>query len=377
MTSSLQRAIRRRRRLPGRWKPPASPSTRPSMPSDGAVRRQEAMVLAGAGGLTALIVLALGVGGSSKAAEEAPLSIASSRPGADERRASADALDVQPQKSRGVSPVLKTAAQLCTGFARVQDVNDVQRLLARASDAMDAAGLVVWLGNSEGADLQPVLTQGYSAETRARLPNVPRAANNAAAAAYRSGHVQIVRSRPGGSERGHRRTDTRGARLLRCAVRRDPRRRRSFGERADPRRHRRGTAGWGARPDRDGGVGTARGRGILLDFPPRLQSDVKPQSSRKRRVRVLTTSSAFSCGALPGVAHRGRTLFDRTERKLSLLIIPLVFVRLPWARDLKNSQCGRVESNGVRQLQAGAGTAVLRPFRNLRFGATNFVRQSS
>ena len=103
------------------------------------------------------------------------------------------------RQTAAVSPVLKTAAQLCTDFARVQDVNDVQRLLARASDAMDAAGLVVWLGDGEGADLQPVLTQGYSAETRARLPNVPRAADNAAAAAYRSGHVQIVRSKPGGS----------------------------------------------------------------------------------------------------------------------------------------------------------------------------------
>ena len=106
---------------------------------------------------------------------------------------------MQPQTNRGVPPVLKTAAQLCTDFARMQDVNDLQLLLARASDVMDAAGLVVWLGNGEGADLQPVLTQGYSAETRARLPNVPRAADNAAAAAYRSGDVQIVRSKPGGS----------------------------------------------------------------------------------------------------------------------------------------------------------------------------------
>jgi GAF domain-containing protein len=31
----------------------------------------------------------------------------------------------------------------------------------------------------------------------ARLPNVPRSANNAAARAYRSGHVEIVRARPG------------------------------------------------------------------------------------------------------------------------------------------------------------------------------------
>lgn len=161
--------------------------------SEGTVRRQEAMVLAGAGGLTALIVLWLGVGGSSKDAEEALLSIAASM-------SSASDLAAQPLVSRAVSPVLKTAAQLCTDFACMRDVNDLQLLLARASDVMDAAGLVVWLGSSEGADLQPVLAQGYSDETRARLPNVPRAANNAAAAAYRSGDVQIVLSRPGGSK---------------------------------------------------------------------------------------------------------------------------------------------------------------------------------
>jgi GAF domain-containing protein len=65
---------------------------------------------------------------------------------------------------------------------------------------MDASGLIVWLGNSPVDDLQPVLSHGYSAEARARLPNVPRSANNAAAAACRSGDLQIVLSRPGGSK---------------------------------------------------------------------------------------------------------------------------------------------------------------------------------
>jgi hypothetical protein len=163
--------------------------------AEAAVRRQEALALAGAGGLTAFIVLCLGIGGSSRAPEEVPLSIARAIPSASERAARVEA---QPAVSRAVSPVLKTAAQLCTDFACMRDVNDLQLLLARAGDVMDAAGLVVWLGNSDGADLQPVLAQGYSDETRARLPNVPRAANNAAAAAYRSGDVQIVVSRPGG-----------------------------------------------------------------------------------------------------------------------------------------------------------------------------------
>jgi len=133
------------------------------------------------------MVLLLGVSGSVKTESDSPLSIALKEV-------------PQPQQSRAVSPVLKTAAQLCTDFARMRDIHDLQQLLERASDVMDAAGLVVWLGSPNGAELQPVLTHGYGDETRARLPNVARTANNAAAAAYRSGDVQIVLSRPGGAK---------------------------------------------------------------------------------------------------------------------------------------------------------------------------------
>jgi hypothetical protein len=63
---------------------------------------------------------------------------------------------------------------------------------------MDAAGVVVWLSSGDGANLEPVLTHGYSDATRARLPTVPLTADNAAAAAYRSGKLQIVPSKPGG-----------------------------------------------------------------------------------------------------------------------------------------------------------------------------------
>lgn len=155
--------------------------------SEAGVRRQEAMALAGAGGVSALVALLLGMLGSPQAESESPLSITPAEPS-------------QPLPRLAISPVLKTAAQLCTDFACMRDVHDLQQLLARASDVMDAAGLVVWLGNTSGAELHPVLTHGYNDDTRARLPNVPRAANNAAAAAYRSGDVQIVLSRPGGTK---------------------------------------------------------------------------------------------------------------------------------------------------------------------------------
>jgi hypothetical protein len=64
---------------------------------------------------------------------------------------------------------------------------------------MDASGLVVWLGNVGGADLRPVLAHGYPSGTLAQMPAVPRTADNAAAAAYRSGRFQIVMARPGAS----------------------------------------------------------------------------------------------------------------------------------------------------------------------------------
>jgi len=92
---------------------------------------------------------------------------------------------------------LKAAADLCTELSRVNDAGELQRLLARAADVMDASGLVIWIGNAAGADLRPVLAHGYSDQVIARMPTVPRSANNAAAAAYRTGALQGVLRRPG------------------------------------------------------------------------------------------------------------------------------------------------------------------------------------
>jgi hypothetical protein len=62
---------------------------------------------------------------------------------------------------------------------------------------MDAAGLIVWMGNTSGVDLQPMMAHGYAPSMLARMPSVPRSADNAAAAAYRTGTLQIVLSHPG------------------------------------------------------------------------------------------------------------------------------------------------------------------------------------
>ena len=92
---------------------------------------------------------------------------------------------------------LKAAADLCTAFGRIHDLAELKMLLGRAARLMNANGLVVWLGSASGVDLQPVIAHGYSDQVLSLMRPVPRSADNAAAAAYRTGALQTVPSRPG------------------------------------------------------------------------------------------------------------------------------------------------------------------------------------
>jgi hypothetical protein len=103
-------------------------------------------------------------------------------------------------RARAVSPVLKAAASLCTDFGRVRDVGDLNQLLERVADVMDAKGLIVWLGTTAGDDLHPVLAHGYPPQRLAKMPTIPRSADNAAGSAYRTGQIQIVVAHPGTSQ---------------------------------------------------------------------------------------------------------------------------------------------------------------------------------
>jgi hypothetical protein len=100
-----------------------------------------------------------------------------------------------PSPSAG--PMMKSAAALATDVGRARDLDDLARLLERVAELMDASGVIIWLGSTTGADLRPVLAHGYSPQVVARMPAVPRSGDNAAAAAYRTGSMQIVLSRPG------------------------------------------------------------------------------------------------------------------------------------------------------------------------------------
>jgi len=181
---------------------------------EAAVRKQQTLTAAAAAGVVVLLVLLLiPVPRRTEAvtATATRPSLGLSAPVVDDiPDMQAHAVVVKPQPPEpAVAPaaptahaqgvVLKAATGVVTDFGRVRDINDLTTVLARAADVMDASGLMVWMGSAAGTDLRPVLAHGYSADMIARIPPVARGADNAAAAAYRSGTLQIVHSRPGGS----------------------------------------------------------------------------------------------------------------------------------------------------------------------------------
>ena len=158
--------------------------------TEAAMRRQQALAIGGAAAVSAIVVLML-IPVRNEQRDVADFEEDSNEV------AVAPAPEAPPSSTIGT--ILRTTADLATDFGRIRDLPDLHRLLARAADVMDASGVVVWLGTTGGADLQPVAAHGYTAHAVARMPSVPRAANNAAAAAYRTGSMQIVLSRPGGA----------------------------------------------------------------------------------------------------------------------------------------------------------------------------------
>lgn len=181
------------------------------------LRKQQAAAGGAAAGLLALVMLLLVPGGptnrSHRSDEDAPSTLSPDTEASEAslvdgivshaRPVPAPPRPAPPESPAVVAqpraPVLKAAADLSTEFGRVRDARELIGVLGRTAEMMDAAGLIVWIGDLAGSDLRPVLTHGYAPQVLARLASVPRSADNAAAAAYRSGKLQVVQSHPGGS----------------------------------------------------------------------------------------------------------------------------------------------------------------------------------
>ena len=101
--------------------------------------------------------------------------------------------------ARPAGPVLRAASQLCTDLGRVSDLEELKQLVGQAADVMDASGIVIWISAADGTYVQPALSHGYPPHVMARMSRILRSADNAAAAAYRTGQMQIVLAHPGDS----------------------------------------------------------------------------------------------------------------------------------------------------------------------------------
>jgi hypothetical protein len=178
------------------------------------LRRNDAYAMGVAGGLALLILAVLGLARGGRVPRETTGQAATAKwetpaeGGEAETSLSrivpnlvtASAPPAEPARpAAATADVLKIAADLCTEFGRLQDSGELKALLGRAARVMEASGLVVWLGGARGEDLQPVLAHGYGDQVLALMRPVPRTADNAAAAAYRTGELQVVGSHPGRS----------------------------------------------------------------------------------------------------------------------------------------------------------------------------------
>jgi transcriptional regulator with XRE-family HTH domain len=89
-------------------------------------------------------------------------------------------------------PDLVAAAQLCTELSRAEHTGEMASLLSQAARILDAIGLIVWVSDTQGTELRPALAHGYSDKLLGQLPAVKRDADNATAAAFRSGQMSVV-----------------------------------------------------------------------------------------------------------------------------------------------------------------------------------------
>jgi hypothetical protein len=97
---------------------------------------------------------------------------------------------VVPAADASTGVDLNAAADLCTSISRVTSADALPDLLARAAAIVDASGVIVWMG--AGEELFAVTAFGYDARTLARLGPIAISAQNATAAAWRTGQTRTV-----------------------------------------------------------------------------------------------------------------------------------------------------------------------------------------
>ena len=88
---------------------------------------------------------------------------------------------------------LQGVATICGELARLSDTRALPGVLERASQLLDAQGVILWIADPDARELTPILAHGYPQNLVTRLGTILRDADNATAAALRTGLVQTVK----------------------------------------------------------------------------------------------------------------------------------------------------------------------------------------
>jgi CHASE3 domain sensor protein len=89
---------------------------------------------------------------------------------------------------------LAAIASLCTDLSRVVDTRALPGALERTASLLNASGVVIWVADPDGRELAPVMAHGYPQNLLTRMGTIAREAENATAAAFRTGLIQIVKA---------------------------------------------------------------------------------------------------------------------------------------------------------------------------------------
>lgn len=98
----------------------------------------------------------------------------------------------QPVPSAAPDLKVTEAADVCVDLARLLDGRDLPALLARASSAIGAKGLVLWVIDEARETLQPSLSHGYSDRMIQRLGTLAVGADNVTSVACRTMQAQVL-----------------------------------------------------------------------------------------------------------------------------------------------------------------------------------------
>jgi hypothetical protein len=151
-----------------------------------AQRNRQLAVLGGGAGVVLLLMVGLAATGASATPSAEPEAAAA--PPAEPVRFEAPLPKARP----AITPKLVSTAQLCGELSRVAEGRQLPSLLERAAKVLDASGIIVWVAEPSRQSLTPAIAYGYEDKIVARMGNIHRDANNAAAAAYRTAEIRTV-----------------------------------------------------------------------------------------------------------------------------------------------------------------------------------------